>query len=90
MNDFWTNISRYPRFFISSLIGLILIILAPFRNLLKIRKLRFLFSIFILIFILSLYLIIKTTDLQSAPFNHSGTDPFHYINLSIFKYKKQY
>jgi hypothetical protein len=24
MNDFWNNISRYPRFFISSLAGLIL------------------------------------------------------------------
>jgi hypothetical protein len=36
MNDFWNNISRYPRFFISSLIGLILIILSPFRNLFSI------------------------------------------------------
>jgi hypothetical protein len=35
MNDFWNNISRYPRFFISSLAGLILVILTPFRNLLK-------------------------------------------------------
>ena len=41
MNDFWTNISRYPRFFISSLAGLILIILTPFKNLFKISKLRF-------------------------------------------------
>jgi hypothetical protein len=40
MNDFWNNISRYPRFFISSLVGLILIILAPFKNLLKIKKFR--------------------------------------------------
>nr|UBA15644.1 hypothetical protein Ycf33 [Pseudo-nitzschia hainanensis] len=42
MNDFWNNISRYPRFFVSSVIGLILIILTPFRNLLKIPKLRIL------------------------------------------------
>ena len=42
MNDFWNNISRYPRFFISSLIGLILIIVAPFRNLFKIPRLRIL------------------------------------------------
>jgi hypothetical protein len=40
MNDFWNNISRYPRFFISSLIGLILIIVSPFRNLFKIPRLR--------------------------------------------------
>jgi hypothetical protein len=41
MNDFWNNISRYPRFFISSLAGLILVILAPFKNLFKIKKFRF-------------------------------------------------
>ena len=40
MNNFWTNIIRYPRFFISSMIGLILIILRPFKNLFKIPKLR--------------------------------------------------
>ena len=40
MNNFWNNISRYPRFFISSLAGLILVILAPFRNLFKVPKLR--------------------------------------------------
>jgi hypothetical protein len=27
---FWNNISRYPRFFISSLVGSVLVILAPF------------------------------------------------------------
>jgi hypothetical protein len=46
MNDFWTNISRYPRFFISSLAGLILVILAPFRNLFKIKKFRILLPVF--------------------------------------------
>lgn len=58
MNDFWNNISRYPRFFISSVAGLILVILAPFKNLFKIKSLR----IFVILgFILSvgiLYLII--------------------------------
>jgi len=58
MNDFWTNISRYPRFFISSLIGLILIILAPFRNLFKIKKLRFIIPIIFLVVIAALYLIL--------------------------------
>jgi hypothetical protein len=28
--DFWDNILRYPRFFISSLLGLVLVLLAPF------------------------------------------------------------
>jgi len=58
MNDFWINISRYPRFFISSSIGLILIILAPFRNLFKIKKLRFIIPIIFLVAIGTLYLIL--------------------------------
>jgi hypothetical protein len=60
MNDFWTNISRYPRFFISSLVGLILVILAPFRNLFKIKKLRIFVPIAFLLFVLTIYFIIKT------------------------------
>jgi hypothetical protein len=54
MNDFWNNVSRYPRFFISSLVGLILIILTPFRNLFKIRR----FRLALLIFALSLVLLV--------------------------------
>ena len=60
MNNFWTNIIRYPRFFISSMIGLILIILTPFKNLFKTTKLRWFLIIFILAFIISLYIIIRT------------------------------
>ena len=60
MNNFWTNIIRYPRFFISSLLGLILIILAPFKNLFKIPKLRWFLILFNLVFISSLYFIIRT------------------------------
>ena len=59
MNEFWTNIFRYPRFFISSLIGLVLVILTPIKNLFKISKLRTFLILFILIFILSLYTILK-------------------------------
>ena len=58
MNDFWSNVSRYPRFFISSLIGLILILITPFRNLFKIKKFRFLIPIVFLLIISTLYLII--------------------------------
>jgi hypothetical protein len=59
MNDFWNNISRYPRFFISSLAGLILVILAPFRNLFKIPKLRIFLILGILLFMTLLYLVIR-------------------------------
>jgi hypothetical protein len=58
MNDFWKNISRYPRFFISSLAGLILVILAPFRNLFKIKKFRFLLPLVLTIADIILYKII--------------------------------
>ena len=59
MNDFLNNISRYPRFLISSLIGLVLVILTPFRNLFKIKKFRFILPILLLGFIFLIYLIIK-------------------------------
>jgi Protein of unknown function (DUF751) len=58
MNDFWNNISRYPRFFISSLAGLILVILAPFRNLFKVKRLRGFVILGFLIFFAILYNII--------------------------------
>ena len=60
MSDFWTNVSRYPRFFISSLAGLILVILAPFQNLLKIKKFRIFVPILVGFFIIFLYLIITS------------------------------
>ena len=59
MNDFWTNVSRYPRFFISSLIGLILVILAPFKNLFKIKRFRILIPVITIIVIVSLYVILS-------------------------------
>jgi hypothetical protein len=55
MNNFWNNVLRYPRFFISSVTGLIIIILTPIKNLFKIRKLRFFLVIFLLLFIAILY-----------------------------------
>jgi len=58
MNNFWTNVFRYPRFFISSLIGLILVILTPFRNLFKNSKLRKFLIIFLIVFFISLYSIL--------------------------------
>ena len=58
MNEFWTNIVRYPRFFISSVAGLILVILAPFKNLFKIKKLRIFVIIGFILFVGILYSII--------------------------------
>ena len=58
MSDFWNNISRYPRFFISSVAGLILVILAPFKNLFKVPKFRILLIVGLLLFIGLLYVII--------------------------------
>jgi hypothetical protein len=58
MSDFWNNISRYPRFFISSVAGLILVILAPFRNLFKIKKFQFLVPIIFILLIVILYKIL--------------------------------
>ncbi len=59
MSDFWNNISRYPRFFISSMTGLILVILTPVRNLFKIPKLRIFILVFFLLSLTLLYLILK-------------------------------
>ena len=58
MNNFWTNILRYPRFYISSLIGLILVILTPFRNLFKISKLRVFLILGFIIGIILIYFIL--------------------------------
>lgn len=58
MNEFWNNISRYPRFFISSVSGLLLIILTPLRNLLKTEKFRLLTIFSLITFLIALSLII--------------------------------
>jgi hypothetical protein len=59
MSDFWNNISRYPRFFISSMVGLILVILAPLKNLLKVPKLRIILIVSIAIFLTLLYFVLR-------------------------------
>nr|UXN44969.1 hypothetical chloroplast RF33 [Haslea karadagensis] len=60
MNDFWVNISRYPRFFISSVAGLVLVILAPLKNLFKIKKFRGLILISFAIFLVLVFVIIRS------------------------------
>jgi len=59
MNNFWDNIFRYPRFFISSFTGLILVILTPIKNLLKTSKSRAFLAIFLILFFLGLYNILE-------------------------------
>jgi len=58
MNNFWTNIFRYPRFFISSVLGLLFVILTPVKNLFKIKKLRIVLPLFCLLFVIGLYSIL--------------------------------
>ena len=59
MNNFLENILRYPRFFVSSMAGLILVLLSPLKNLLKTTKSRLILLVFLLTFFVSLYFIIK-------------------------------
>ena len=59
MNNFWENILRYPRFFVSSFIGLIFIIINPIKNLLKTTQSRVILSLLICVFFISINLIIK-------------------------------
>jgi len=58
MNDFWSNIVRYPRFFISSLAGLLIVIMTPFRNLFKVKELRVILPFLFLLTILTIYVIL--------------------------------
>jgi len=58
MENFWTNVLRYPRFLISSFIGLILVILTPFKKLFKIPKLRIIFILILLLALALLYFIL--------------------------------
>jgi hypothetical protein len=60
MDNFWNNLRRYPSFFISSFTGLILVILTPLKKLFKIPKLRVIALLFIILFLISLYTILKT------------------------------
>ena len=56
MTNFWENVTRYPKFFISSVIGLIIVITAPIKKLNRSINGRL---IFILSSIIILFLLIK-------------------------------
>jgi hypothetical protein len=57
---FWTNILRYPRFFISSIVGLFLVLISPFLKLLKNKnnKTTFIFILFAS-FIFSIFFVLN-------------------------------
>jgi uncharacterized membrane protein len=59
MNEFWNNISRYPRFFISSFLGLILVILAPLKNVLKFQQSKIFLPVSILLLVFLFYITLK-------------------------------
>lgn len=57
---FWQNLLRYPRFFISSMIGLILILLNPIITYLKNFNSRRLVIVILGGFFIVLFLVLKT------------------------------
>lgn len=60
MPDFWENVLRFPRFFISSVIGLLLTILGPFLNLLNRPKTALIFIALLFIFVILLVITLKS------------------------------
>lgn len=59
MPDFWENVIRFPRFFISATIGLIFTIIGPFLNLLRRPQTTMLFVVVIVSIILFISLTLK-------------------------------
>jgi hypothetical protein len=57
-NNFLQNILRYPRFLVSSVSGLILVILTPFKNLLKTNQSRLVLISIISVILINLYIIL--------------------------------
>jgi hypothetical protein len=47
MFNFWENIARYPRFFISAVVGLFLILVSPFQKLLRTNLGKLLFILIV-------------------------------------------
>lgn len=65
--DFWNNILRYPKFFISSLIGLILIVVSPIIRITKdIQNTSFIIALFFAIISLVGWILIQMLNLTEA------------------------
>jgi len=56
---FWDNLLRYPRFFISSMIGLILVLINPIISLLKNFKDKKVIVFFFISILITLFFILK-------------------------------
>ena len=56
--NLWNNLLRYPKFFISSMLGLILIIITPFIKIFKEFKNKTFIISFILLLLVSLFWIL--------------------------------
>nr|BDA97371.1 hypothetical protein [Cryptomonas curvata] len=59
MSDFWDNILRFPRFFISSTLGLVLTIIGPFFNLLRSPQTSLILLSIVLLTVIFLFLTLK-------------------------------
>lgn len=56
--NFWNNIMRYPRFFISSMIGLFLVIITSLLKIFKdIPDKKVLFVLFLLLFVILMFIV---------------------------------
>ena len=56
--NFWENISRYPRFFVSVMLGFLLLLTEPFKNILrtKLGVILFLIGIALIIYFIAIIL----------------------------------
>jgi MFS-type transporter involved in bile tolerance (Atg22 family) len=59
MPDFWENVIRFPRFFISATLGLIFTIIGPFLNLLRRPQTTIVFIIVLISIIIFISLTLK-------------------------------
>ena len=51
MNNFWENVARYPRFLISAMLGLLLILISPFQKLLRTNTGKIIFGLAIILIV---------------------------------------
>ena len=56
--NFWENISRYPRFFVSVMLGFLILLTEPFKNILrtKLGVILFLIGIALIIYFIAIIL----------------------------------
>lgn len=61
--DFWDNLLRYPRFFLSSMLGLVLVLTNPlFRISKEIQNKRLLFSLFLISALILVWILVLMTN----------------------------